>query len=114
MFYRRNVSALSRLKTSELIALRAEYTRNASIYRSIKLGFMGLIGILFANLAKIVLETQAYDVSDKYSVLVLAVSLIIFVYFNVKEASSMVTAGIIHDLLSIRLSKTSTGKKKAK
>lgn len=110
MFYRKNVSALSRMKTSELIALRAEYVRNSALYRMIKLGFLGIIGILAANLAKIVLDAEKYDATDEYSFLVLIVSIFIFVYFNYKEVATSVKAGMISDILSIRLARTSTKK----
>ena len=106
---RRMFREISRLRTTDLLIAKMDCTRRIALFKSLKLGLLGLLGIFVGHVAKSLLATQAMSWIDYLSVSLAMYCVIGYLVLDALEASSTALKELICDLLALRMSRT--GKK---
>ena len=65
---RRMFREISRLRTTDLLIAKMDCTRRIALFKSLKLGLLGLLGIFVGHVAKSLLAAQAMSWIDYLSV----------------------------------------------
>lgn len=100
---------ISRLRTTDLLITKMDCTRRSALFKSLKLGLVGLLGIFVGQIAKTLYTAQVFGIIDFMSVPLSVYCVLGYLAFDSLEARSVAQKELINDILSIRLSRT--GKK---
>ncbi len=102
---------ISRLRTTDLLIAKMDCTRRIALFKSLKLGLLGLLGIFVGQVTKSLFAAQAMSVMDYLSVPLALYCVIGYLILDALGASSTAQKELICDLLALRMSRT--GKKKS-
>ena len=96
----------SREKTSKLLVHKMHCSEKVAIYKSIKLGFLGMGGICIAQVVKMLYDGKVFDWLDWASIPFGLYSIIWYLIFTLWEIEASATKELINDLLAIRLNRS--------
>lgn len=99
---------ISRLRTTDLLISKMDCTRRVALYKSLKLGFLGLLGIFVGQLAKVLYAAQAMGIIEFISVPLAAYCLVGYFVFDSLGARSVAQKELINDMLTLRMSRTAS------
>lgn len=100
---------ISRLRTTDLLITKMDCTRRVYLFKSLKLGLLGLLGIFIGQIAKTLLAGQEMTTIDVISSFLAIYCVIGYLIFDSHESNYTALKELICDLLAIRSSRT--GKK---
>ena len=100
---------ISRLRTKDLLITKMDCTRQIALFRSLKLGLIGLLGIFVSQIAKTIYAAKVLSMMDYVSVPLALYCVTGFLICNQLEANFTAQKELICDLLSIRMN--NSGKK---
>lgn len=106
---RRKFKEICRLRTSDLMIFKMDCIERISLFRSLKLGLIGLLGIIVGQIVKAVYINQTLLLVDYISIVFFVFFVIKYLFINTLEARSASQKELICDLLALRMSRT--GKK---
>lgn len=98
-------SQLSRLHTSDLLIAKMECIKEIALYKSLRLGFLGLMSIFVGHLAKVVLATQAVSWIEWSAALLVMLCLAGYWILDELEASEHAKKALVDDLILYRINK---------
>lgn len=98
---------ISRLRTSDLLIAKMAATRRIALFNSLKLGFLGLLGVFVGQIVKAVFSVQAVHPIDVFAAVFAVCSVVMYMLFDGLEAASSAQKELICELLAIRSSKAS-------
>jgi hypothetical protein len=78
-------------------------TKSISLFKTLKLGFLGLLGIFVGHVAKSFLETQTVSLLDYGTIVLIVYCVACYLTFDALESSSMAKKELICDLLTLRM-----------
>ena len=102
---------ISRLRTSDLLVTKMDCTKRMSLYKSLKHGLIGLMGIFVGQVVKTTFADQAMSMMDYVSILSGLYCVVGYLILDTLEASTAAQKELICDVLALRTSRT--GKKKS-
>ncbi|QFT57111.1 hypothetical protein [Microbulbifer sp. THAF38] len=102
---------ISRLRTTDLLIAKMDCIRRIALFKSLKLGLLGLLGIFVGQVAKSLFAAQAMSMMDYLSVALALYCVIGYLILDALEAGSTAQEKLICDLLTLRMSRT--GKRKS-
>ncbi|WP_444928344.1 hypothetical protein ACJJI4_23825 (plasmid) [Microbulbifer sp. TRSA002] len=102
---------ISRLRTTDLLIAKMDCIRRIALFKSLKLGLLGLLGIFVGQVAKSLFAAQAMSMMDYLSVALALYCVIGYLILDALEASSTAQEKLVCDLLTLRMSRT--GKRKS-
>ena len=111
MNYRKLFHEINRLSTKDLYIYKMECTSKIALFKSLKNGFLGLLALFIAQIAKTLFALQILSWIEYVSVGLSLYCVICYLLFDAFEASSTAQKELICDLLALRISRT--GKKKS-
>lgn len=97
---------VSRLRTTDLLITKIGRTRRIALFKSLKLGLLGLLGIFVGHIAKSILSEPVMSWMDYLSVLLAMYCVIGYLVFDSFEARSIAQKELVCDLLALRMSNT--------
>lgn len=100
---------ISRLRTSDLLITKMDCTKRISLYKSLKHGLIGLLGIFVGQVVKTTFAEQAISMMDFISILAALYCVVGYLILDALEASTTAQKELICDMLALRMSRT--GKK---
>lgn len=102
---------VSRLRTKDLLIAKMDCSKRVALFKSLKLGLLGLLGIFVGQVAKSLFAAQPMSIMDYVAAIFTLYSVIGYLILDALEATSTAQKELIYDLLALRLSRT--GKKKS-
>ena len=100
---------ICRLRTSDLMVSKMDCIERIALFKSLKLGLIGLLGIFVGQIVKTIYANQEMLLADYVSAVFVVLCVIEYLLINTLDARSASQKELICDLLAIRLSRT--GKK---
>ncbi|PVZ64542.1 hypothetical protein [Pelagibaculum spongiae] len=100
---------ISRLSTSDLLVFKMDYTRSIFLFKSLKLGLVGLSGIFVGHIIKPLISGQALAWVEYISAVLALYCVSGHLILDAWESSATALKELIVDLLAIRMSRA--GKK---
>ena len=108
---RRKFKEISKLKTSDLLVSKMDCIESIALYKSLKLGLIGLIGIFVGQIVNTMYAGTSLQIIDYVSAILVILFVVEYLFVNTLEARSASQKELICDLLTLRMSRT--GKKKS-
>lgn len=99
----------ARLRTRDLLIAKMECTTRIALFKTLKSGFLGLLGLFIAQIAKSLFAIQALSWIEYVSLGLALYCVGCYLVFDTLEASLAAQKELICDLLTLRMSRT--GKK---
>lgn len=100
---------ISRLRTTDLLITKMDCTRRIALFKSLRLGLLGLLGIFVGHVAKSLFDVQAMSWVGYLSASLVLYCVVGYLILDALEAGSNALKELICDLLALRMSRT--GKK---
>lgn len=98
-------SDISRLKTTDLLIAKVNCTKRGSLYRSIKLGLVGGLGILVTQMAHELFSALPMTVVGLSFMPLSAYSVVGYLIVDALEAETLARKELINDILTLRSNK---------
>jgi len=108
---RRKFKEISKLRTTDLLILKMNSCESIMLYKSLKLGLIGLIGIFVGQIVNTMYAGTALQIVDFISAILVVLFVVEYLFVNTLEACTASQKELICDLLTLRMSMT--GKKKS-
>ena len=110
MINRHVFKAISKLRTKDLLIAKMDCTKRITLFKSLKLGLLGLLGIFVGQIATSLFTVQAdWSWMTVVSIPLALYCAIGYLVLDSLEAGQLAIKELINDLLALRMSKT--GKK---
>lgn len=99
-------SEISRLRTKELMISKMEKITEASFFRSLKIGFLSVAGILTSQLITSFYDANSFTTVDVITFLMMIYGVVGYLVFDKLHANVSAQIELICDLLALRLGRT--------
>lgn len=101
---KRTVTRLSNQDVKSLLSLKVRYGRRVAFLKTIKVGFLGLLGIFLGQVVKSTFSDQAFTTQDYVCMLCAFNALVGYSVFDYFEAKYSSIRELVMDLISLRTS----------